>query len=130
MTESDHDWYAPEIATFGDRLTAAREATGMSQEALAKRLGVKKSTMRNWEDDLSEPRANRLAILAGLLNVSIMWLINGEGEGVETPDNDTLPSDISDIILEVREMKAELHSKAEQLARLEKRLRRILGTQT
>ncbi|MCK0151879.1 helix-turn-helix domain-containing protein [Marivita sp. S6314] len=129
MTESDQDWYAPEIATFGDRLTAAREATGMSQEALAKRLGVKKSTMRNWEDDLSEPRANRLSILAGLLNVSIMWLINGEGEGVENPDAETLPGDITDIILEIREMKADLHAKAEQLARLEKRLRRMLSVE-
>ena len=127
MTESDQDWYAPEIATFGDRLTAAREATGMSQDALAKRLGVKKSTMRNWEDDLSEPRANNVSMLAGLLNVSIMWLINGEGEGVENPDDEPLPSDIGDVILEIREMKADLHAKAEQLARLEKRLRRMLS---
>jgi transcriptional regulator with XRE-family HTH domain len=126
MTENDQNWYAPEIATFGDRMTAAREATGMSQEALAKRLGVKKSTLRSWEEDLSEPRANRLSMLAGLLNVSMMWLINGEGEGVENPDTETMPSDLTEIILEIREMKSELHRKAEQLARLEKRLRNLM----
>lgn len=126
MTENDQNWYAPEIATFGDRMTAAREAAGMTQEALAKRLGVKKSTLRSWEDDLSEPRANRLSMLAGLLNVSMMWLINGEGEGVENPDAETMPSDLSEIILEIREMKSELHRKAEQLARLEKRLRNLM----
>ncbi|SHI04747.1 helix-turn-helix domain-containing protein [Marivita hallyeonensis] len=130
MSESDQDWYAPEIATFGDRLTAAREAAGMSQEALAKRLGVKKSTMRNWEDDLSEPRANRLSMLAGLLNVSMMWLINGEGEGIENPDAEPLPTDMSEVILEVRELKADLHAKAEQMARLEKRLRQMMDTST
>lgn len=130
MTESDQDWYAPEIATFGDRLTAAREAAGMSQEALAKRLGVKKLTMRNWEDDLSEPRANRLSMLAGLLNVSMMWLMNGEGEGIENPDSEVLPADVSDIILEVRELKMDLHAKAEQLARVEKRLRRMLNPES
>jgi transcriptional regulator with XRE-family HTH domain len=126
MTESDQNWYAPEIATFGDRMTAAREAAGMTQEALAKRLGVKKSTLRNWENDVAEPRANRLSMLAGLLNVSMMWLINGEGEGIDGPDVETVPSDLTDIILEIREMKSELHYKAEQLARLEKRLRKLM----
>lgn len=126
MSDTDQNWYAPEIATFGDRMTAAREAAGMTQEALAKRLGVKKSTLRNWENDVAEPRANRLSMLAGLLNVSMMWLINGEGEGVENPDAETMPADLTEIILEIREMKSDLHNKAEQLARLEKRLRNLM----
>lgn len=130
MTESDRNWYAAEIATFGDRMTAAREAAGMTQEALAKRLGVKKSTLRNWENDVAEPRANRLSMLAGLLNVSMMWLINGEGEGIDGPDVEAMPSDLSEIILEIREMKSELHAKAEQLARLEKRLRNVMVSST
>jgi transcriptional regulator with XRE-family HTH domain len=130
MTQSDQNWYAPEIATFGDRMTAAREAAGMTQESLAKRLGVKKGALRNWENDIAEPRANRLSMLAGLLNVSMMWLINGEGEGVEGPDAETLPSDLTEIILEIREMKSELHFKAEQLARLEKRLRTLMVPQS
>lgn len=130
MTESDQDWYAPEIATFGDRLTAAREAAGMTQESLAKRIGVKKSTLRNWEDDLSEPRANRLSMLAGLLNVSMMWLINGEGQGVENVDKEPDSADLTEIILEIRELKSDLHAKAEQLARLEKRLRAWITVDT
>ncbi|MFP7571942.1 helix-turn-helix domain-containing protein [Marivita sp. S2033] len=129
MSESDQDWYAPEIATFGDRLTAAREASGMTQESLAKRLGVKKSTMRKWEDDLAEPRANRLSMMAGLLNVSMMWLINGEGAGLDTPEPHDVPGDIDEVILELRELKADLHGKAEQLARMEKRLRAMMRQQ-
>ena len=128
MTETDQDWYAPDIATFGDRLTAAREAAGMTQEALSKRLGVKKSTMRNWENDISEPRANRLSMLAGLLNVSMMWLINGEGEGVDSPEAETLPEDFTEILLELRGLKSDLHAKAEQMARLEKRLRTMISS--
>jgi transcriptional regulator with XRE-family HTH domain len=128
MTDSDQDWYAPDIATFGDRLTAAREAAGMDQEALAKRIGIKKSTLRNWENDLSEPRANRLSMLAGILNVSMMWLINGEGEGVGSPEVEPLSADMTEIILEIRAMKSDLHLKAEQLARLEKRLRTLVST--
>jgi len=130
MTETDQDWYAPDIATFGDRLTAAREAAGMTQDALSKRLGVKKSTMRNWENDISEPRANRLSMLAGLLNVSMMWLINGEGEGVDSPEAETLPEDFTEILLELRGLKSDLHAKAEQMARLEKRLRTMISSRT
>ena len=130
MTETDQNWYAAEIATFGDRMTAAREAAGMTQESLAKRLGVKKSTLRNWENDVAEPRANRLSMLAGMLNVSMMWLINGEGEGVDGPDSEPTPTELNDIILEIREMKSDLHAKAEQLARLEKRLRKVMVSPT
>lgn len=130
MTEVDQNWYAPEIATFGDRMTAAREAAGMTQDALAKRIGVKKATLRSWENDLAEPRANRLSMLAGLLSVSMMWLINGEGEGIDGPEAETMPAHMSEIIYEIRGMKADMHRKAEQLARLEKRLRTIMGPQS
>ena len=61
------------------------EQSGLTQKDLARRLGVRTSTVRNWEDDLSEPRANRLSMMAGLLNVSMMWLINGKGEGMDSP---------------------------------------------
>ena len=75
MDPVESDWYGPDMATFGDRLAAAREHAAMSQSDMAKRLGVKVSTLRKWEQDLSEPRANRLSMMAGLLNVSIMWLL-------------------------------------------------------
>ena len=129
MTETDQNWYAPEIATFGDRMTAAREAAGMTQEVLAKRLGIKKTTLRNWENDVAEPRANRLSMLAGMLNVSMMWLINGEGQGIDNPDVEPMPTEITDIIHEIREIRADLHRKAEQMALLEKRLRKAMEPQ-
>ena len=39
MTENE-DWYASDVATFGDRVAAARENADMTQAALAKRLGI------------------------------------------------------------------------------------------
>ncbi|WP_417523143.1 helix-turn-helix domain-containing protein [Marinovum sp.] len=124
MQDDTTDWYGPEAATFGDRLAAAREQAGMTQTDLAKRLGVKLSTLKKWEDDLLEPRANRLSIMAGILNVSLMWLLNGEGEGVSEPDEtDLMTPDINEVLIELREMKATMKNNAEKLGRLEKKLR-------
>jgi len=121
------DWYGPEAATFGDRVAAARETADMTQAVLAKRLGVRVATLRSWEDDLSEPRANRLSILAGLLNVSMMWLINGEGEGIDAPEQSlALAPDTNTLLVEMRDLRLDMLKKAEQLGRLEKRLRRSL----
>lgn len=123
------DWYGPDAATFGDRLAAAREAAQMSPEALAKRLGVKTKTLQGWEDDMAEPRANRLSMLAGLLNVSIVWLITGEGEGVTAPDEEPASPDISSILFEMRALRTEMVLSADKLSKLEKRLRRMMTQQ-
>ncbi|MEP5729111.1 MAG: helix-turn-helix domain-containing protein [Sulfitobacter sp.] len=120
----DSDWYGPDAATFGDRVAAARERAGMTQGVLAKRLGVRLATLRAWENDLSEPRANRLSMLAGLLNVSMMWLINGEGEGIESPvDAVAIPPDMAEILSQIRALRVEMLANAENMGRLEKRLR-------
>ncbi|MEL6958314.1 MAG: helix-turn-helix transcriptional regulator [Pseudomonadota bacterium] len=121
---SSMDWYSDEMATFGDRLAAAREAAGLSQKDLAQRVGIKASTLRNWEDDLSEPRANRLSMLAGLLGVSLSWLLTGEGEGVEAPElDDGNVQDISALLIDLRSIRAQLAQSSERIAQLEKRLR-------
>ena len=120
----DLDWYGPETATFGDRLSAAIEKSGMTQKLVAKRLGIKVSTLKSWEQDISEPRANRLSMLAGLLGVSIMWLLHGKGDGVEHLDNETqVTPEINDLLFEVRALQTGLLSSADKLAKLEKQLR-------
>ena len=120
----DLDWYGPETATFGDRLSAAIEKSGMTQKLVAKRLGIKLVTLKSWEQDISEPRANRLSMLAGLLGVSVMWLLHGEGDGVEHSDKETqVPSEINDLLFEIRAVQTGLLSSADKLAKLEKQLR-------
>jgi transcriptional regulator with XRE-family HTH domain len=131
MTQADDlspsDWYGSDVATFGDRLAAARDTAGMTQATLSRRLGVQVTTLRNWENDMSEPRANRLAMLAGLLGVSMMWLINGEGDGLDgTESAGVLPEDAADLLAEMRTLRIGLSQDAKQVARLEKRLRALL----
>jgi len=124
---ADTGWYSNHAATFGDRVAGAREAVGLSQADLARKLGVKLTTLQGWEDDVREPRANRLQMLAGVLNVSIMWLLNGEGQGIPEPsENEPLPGDLSDLLLEMRSLHATLNKSADRLSRLEKRLRKAL----
>ncbi|MEM9331004.1 MAG: helix-turn-helix transcriptional regulator [Pseudomonadota bacterium] len=92
----------PDLDTLGGRIGRAREATGRTAEEAAVQLGVTRETYENWEADREEPRANRLAMLAGFLNVSPSWLLHGVGES---------PSHNSDF-----EMVSELE---EKLARIE-----------
>lgn len=121
-----HDyWYGDEVATFGDRLAAAREYAGLDSKEFARRLGVGHSTVREWEDDVREPRANRLQIMAGLLNVSVVWLLTGEGEGVSTApgEEDVHAPELPELLVEIRDIRAQMKRNLDQLALLEKKLR-------
>ncbi|MEL7046215.1 MAG: helix-turn-helix domain-containing protein [Pseudomonadota bacterium] len=122
------DWYSAENSTFGDRVAGARESLSMSQAELARRLGVKLKTVQGWEDDASEPRANKLQLLAGVLNVSLTWLLTAEGDGIDGPAEDPpLPDDLSDLLVELRTIRGEVTRNADRLGRLEKRLRQALN---
>ena len=125
-----NDW-SENAATFGDRLAAAREAQGLGQADLARKLGLKLQTIRNWEDDRAEPRANRLQMVAGFLNVSMVWLMTGIGEGgpdAQAESNGTaLVATTQELLSELRELRLGQIRSAERLATLEKRLRNIRG---
>ena len=119
-------WYDPKATTFGDRVAGAREQAGMTQAELAKRLGVKKKTLEDWENDYAEPRANRLSMMAGLMNVTLTWLLTGDGEGPGNPEDDTLSRAASDLLTEVREISVQMRLASERLNRIEKELQSLL----
>lgn len=131
VTQQNEDWFSEDTSTFGDRLAGAREAAGMTQAQLAKRLGVKLTTMQSWEDDHSEPRANRLTMMAGIIGVSFSWLLNGEGEGVEAPDmGQDLSDGVDELLLELRAIKARIYRETERMGIVEKRLRAAIRAGT
>lgn len=130
MIEEDFvmDDYSEAAATFGDRMTRSREAQGMNQEDLARRLGIRLQTLRNWEDDRSEPRANRLQMLAGVLGVSMVWLLTGEGEGgppARSRDETSISGELSALLDEIRDLRIANTKANNRLARLERRLREM-----
>ncbi|SFR44758.1 helix-turn-helix domain-containing protein [Litoreibacter janthinus] len=125
----DDTYFSNENATFGDRVAAARDAQGLSQEEFAKKLGVKLKTVRGWEDDVDEPRANKLSMMSGMLNVSMRWLLTGEGDGLGAPEGDVeVSGDVKDVLLEMRRTKAEFSRLSDHLGRLEKKLGKLLRT--
>lgn len=124
----DIGYFSEESATFGDRVQAARISLGLNEQELAHKLGVKLKTVKAWEDDLAEPRANKLQMMAGLMNVSIMWLLTGEGDGIDVPsDGITQHSEIRDIVIDLRRTKAEMTRLADRMGRLEKRLVKVMS---
>ena len=125
--ETQNDWFDPEATTFGDRLAGAREAAGMTQKQMAQRLGVKLKTLQGWEDDVTEPRANKLSTISGLLNVSLRWLLMAEGDGPEAPSESAEDADVTALMTEIRTLRTQIVGTAERLGRLEKNLRKVLA---
>ncbi|MXU65697.1 helix-turn-helix domain-containing protein [Rhodobacteraceae bacterium KN286] len=83
--------FEEDVATLGDRITAARLQAGLDQAGLAQAIGLSPKTIANWELDRTEPRANRMQMLAGVLNVSLGWLMNGTAgdEAALAPGDET-----------------------------------------
>lgn len=113
--------YTDDQATLGDRIVAAREARGQSLAELAQRLGVRARTLRDWENDRAEPRANRMQMLAAMLGLSLRWLMTGEGED---PVAFVAPSAVAPgVLAELRSLRLSHLAMAERLERLEASLR-------
>ncbi len=125
-TADDFDW-GDDASTFGDRLSRAREYAGMDQTQLARRLGVKLATIRNWEADRSEPRSNRMQMLSGLLNVSIIWLINGEGAGAPEEADSADGAALNGLLDELHQLRMAQAELSKRTGRIEKQLRKILA---
>jgi transcriptional regulator with XRE-family HTH domain len=123
--------YSDETSTFGDRVAAAREALGLGGDELALRLGVGPEVVADWEEDRDEPRANKLQMLAGVLNVPIIWLMSGEGEGPVPPagpagNAGARAGEIASILAEIRSVREAQLQLGTRLQKLERRLSALL----
>ena len=60
---------------LAERIREVRTARGMSQVELAKRIGVTKQSVSNWENDNIQPSIDMLARVADSLSVSTDYLL-------------------------------------------------------
>lgn len=94
MTEPNLSVATDDHDTLGGRLVRAREAANLSTEELAEQVGVTLETLEAWESDRSEPRSNRLTMLAGIMGVSPTWLLFGRGT---SPSETEISTDVEAI---------------------------------
>ena len=64
--------------TMAQRLVDRRKNAGLSQEALADKLGVSRQAVSKWERSESSPDTDNLIALAALYSVSLDELLYGE----------------------------------------------------
>ena len=68
------------IDSTGDRIKQARIAAGLTQEQLAKAIGVSRVTITQWETGSTKTmRFEHLFEAARVLNKSAEWLMTGKG---------------------------------------------------
>ena len=63
---------------LAERIKTLREQAGMSQEKLAKRLGITRSSVNAWEMGISVPSTQYIVELAKFFNVSTDYLLGME----------------------------------------------------
>ena len=64
--------------TLGQNIQTARRAKGLSQEALAERIGVSRQALGKWEKDTALPGLDNLQVLAAELGTSVDALLGAE----------------------------------------------------
>ena len=96
-----------DLDTFGGRLSRARTASGLSTRDLAWRLGAKPETITAWECDRSQPSALRMDKLAGLLNVSLSWLLHGMGTAPVDADEESAVNAVGEQLSKLKQLHAE-----------------------
>lgn len=67
------------MTRLGKRLQKARRERGLTQEEVARELGLTRVTVLNYEKDVSVPKPPALRALAEILGVSEAWLVSGRG---------------------------------------------------
>jgi transcriptional regulator with XRE-family HTH domain len=62
---------------LGYRIKFARETEGLTQAQVAKKLGVSRGAVGQWEIDRGAPATGRLCTLVEYLGISLDWLLAG-----------------------------------------------------
>ena len=112
-----------EDTTLGGRVFQAREAAGLTVSQVINRLGVRKATYLAWEADRSEPRANKLVALAGILNVSPTYLLSGLGRAAAQPLKHQ--QIIDELRIEIEQLELTLKAANKMLSRIKSHAKRV-----
>ena len=71
--------------TLGQNIQNARRAQGLSQEALAEKIGVSRQALGKWEKDTALPGLDNLQALAAALGIGVDALLGAENADPAMP---------------------------------------------
>lgn len=71
------------METHAHRMRRARARLGVTQQEMARRLGISRVVYARWESlkDCQLPPSNRMLPLREALDCDLDWLLSGEKEG-------------------------------------------------
>ena len=75
---------------FGQRIAALRKARGMTQEALAQKLGITNQAVSKWESDQCGPDIMQLPVLADIFEISMDALFGRTEPALPQPEPATV----------------------------------------
>ena len=82
------------IVKLSDKIWVCRKKAGLSQEALAEKIGVSRQAISKWETGEAAPEITKLPLLARTFGVTADWLLDDEAEFEEdTPEEEAGPDE-------------------------------------
>lgn len=85
------------MTNLGEKIKAARKAQKITQQAMADRLGVHRSTVANYEIERRRPSLDELKEIAKILHVDVNYLLEGE----EVRPEDELKTRANDVFFDL-----------------------------
>ncbi|WP_306115027.1 MULTISPECIES: helix-turn-helix domain-containing protein [unclassified Roseovarius] len=110
-----------------ERLALAMQTKGLSVKKFAKLVGASETTVSMWLSGDAEPRSALVPRVAGTLSVSVRWLLTGEVDAEASHVTETPPPDPRMLLDELLAIQNITNTCDERLARIEKRLGRVLA---
>lgn len=78
---------------LNEKIHHCRRKAGLSQEALAERIGVSRQAISKWETGEASPEISKLPLLAKAFGVTADWLLSEEDPDDEVTPEDPVPDD-------------------------------------
>ncbi|MDE5728718.1 MAG: helix-turn-helix domain-containing protein [Clostridia bacterium] len=66
------------MENLGAKIKTLRQSAGLTQPQLAEMVGVSKAVISFWENDVNEPKASYVKVLATIFGVSADYILGLE----------------------------------------------------
>lgn len=120
------------MSYINDNIKKARKNAGLTQDQIALKLGVKRTTYASWEDK-TEPALSILNDIAKVVGVGIMDLLTEDAEAIDkiqkVEEDEFIYSNGKGDESEIKTLEQKLTAAAEKILQLQKNLDTLLRRQ-